>query len=64
MLIADFASDTKEKLRQFNRILILSENADNSASERLSLVEKFNAIMKFHSEATEFSINQIHFKIL
>ena len=54
MLIANFGTDIQEKLRQFNRILISSEdNEELSAEDRAILRKKLNEIIAFHAEARE-----------
>lgn len=54
MQTANFAADIKEKLRQFNRILILSVNGDEfSATDQVILRKKLNEIIEFYSEARE-----------
>ena len=54
MLIADFATDIKEKLRQFNRILTSSEEL--TTDDRVILKKRLNEIIEFHSEARELSV--------
>ena len=53
MLIADFASDIKEKLRQFNRILISSDEL--TTDDRIVLKKRLSEFIEFHSEARELS---------
>lgn len=60
MLIADFASDIKEKLRQFDRILISSEDAELNADDLILLKKKLHEIIEFHLEARELSV-EFHF---
>lgn len=55
MLIADFASDIKEKLRQFNKILISLEDGKLTAEDRAILTKKLNEIIEFYSEARQLS---------
>ena len=54
MLIADFATDIKEKLRQFNRILI--STGELTTDDRVILKKRLKEIIEFHSEARELSV--------
>lgn len=56
MLIANFASDIKEKLRQFNQILNSLENIEFTTKERVLLKKKLNEIIEFHVEARGLSV--------
>lgn len=56
MFIADFANDIKEKLSQFNRILISSEESDFTAKERNFFKKRLKEIIAFDSKARELSI--------
>ena len=54
MQIANFASDIKEKFRQFNRILIsLDKGTGISVDDEEFLRKKLNEINEFYSEARE-----------
>lgn len=61
MVIADFASDNKEKLHQFNRILTGLEDLEISAKDRVMLKKKLTEIIEFNVEARELSYCTIKF---
>ena len=52
MQIANFAADIKEKLHQFNRIIISSDN-ELTIDDQIILRKRLNEIIEFHSEARE-----------
>lgn len=52
MQISNFASDIKEKLDQFNRIIISSES-ELTIDDQTILRKRLNEIIEFHAEARE-----------
>lgn len=61
MFIADFASDIKENLRQFNETLNSIKDNKITIDDRVILVKKLNEIIEFYSEARELSVVRFDF---
>lgn len=56
VFIACFPTDIKEKLQQFNEIVVLSEQAKLNAADRVLLAKKLNDIIEFYSETREYNV--------